>query len=441
MVPREKLGMVDLIKVGKQMHALACELHPICRSITGDGVRETLKRIAQEVPIEVHEVPSGTQVHDWVVPDEWNIRDAWIKGPDGQKVVDFSECNLHVVGYSLPISAKMPLCDLLHHLHSLPDQMDWIPYRTAYYCRSWGFCIAQRKLDQLQEGIYEVFIDSELTAGSLSYGELIIPGQTSDEFLISCHVCHPSLANDNLSGIVVAVALARYLMLEPRRLTARFVFIPGTIGSIAWLALNGEVIPRIMHGLVLTCVGDIGDPTYKRSRRGNAEIDRVMEYIMRQAGVNDRVLDFVPYGYDERQYCSAGFNLPVGVLSRSVHGTFPEYHTSADDMTFIKPECLADSLSKALSAIEMVESNGTYQNLKPMGEPMLGRVGLYDKRGGGRGEKFTELAMLWVLNLSDGKSDLLSIAERSGIDFCDIVDASLALEAAGLLQRMGVDCN
>ena len=426
-----------MIDEGVQMHALAGELFPICRSITGEGVRTTLRRVAREIPIEIHEVPSGTHVHDWIVPDEWNVRDAWIKGPDGRKVVDFTECNLHVVGYSKPISVSMHLSELRHHLYSLPDNPEWVPYRTGYYNDSWGFCLTQRKLDLLEDGVYEVFIDTELSAGSLTYGELVIPGQTSDEFLVSCHVCHPSLANDNLSGIVVAVSLARHLLANSKRLSVRFLFIPGTIGSITWLALHSDAVQRIKHGLVLTCVGDVGDPTYKRSRRSNATIDRVMNYIFQQNGLNERIVDFVPYGYDERQYCSLGFNLPVGVLSRSPHGTFPEYHTNADNMEFITPAALVDTLNKATCAIEMVNDNSTYKNLKPMGEPMLGKVGLYDKHGAGRSGKFRELAMLWVLNLSDGKTDLLTIAERSKIGFPEIVGAALALEEAGIILKDG----
>ncbi|MCX8495481.1 MAG: DUF4910 domain-containing protein [Akkermansiaceae bacterium] len=431
----QNFRLVIMSEEGKQMHALAEELFPICRSITGEGVRGTLHRVACEIPIVIHDVPSGTKVHDWVVPDEWNIRDAWIRGPNGQKVVDFKKCNLHVVGYSSPISSMMDLSELRHHLYSLPENPDWVPYRTGYYNHSWGFCVAQREIDLWEDGIYQVFIDAELSAGFLTYGELVVSGQTCEEFLISCHVCHPSLANDNLSGIVVAVALARHLLARPGRLTVRFLFIPGTIGSITWLALHGDVVPRIKHGLVLTCVGDRGGATYKRSRRSTATIDRVMNYIFQEVGLIERVLDFVPYGYDERQYCSLGYNLPIGVLSRSTHGSFPEYHTSADNMGFITEDALSDTLNKAICAIEMIEANCIYKNLKPMGEPMLGKVGLYDKGGGGRSGQFGELAMLWVLSLSDGTVDLLSIAERSKIPFPEIVGASLALEQAGIIRR------
>lgn len=420
---------------GDEMFALAAELYPLCRSITGYGSRATFERLAKEIPLEIHEIPSGTQVFDWTVPEEWNIREAWIKDPEGRKVVDFANHNLHVVGYSMPVSEKLPLSELRAHLFSLPDQPDLIPYRTSYYKRTWGFCLAHRDSGRLEEGEYEVFIDSTLTQGNLTLGELHIPGETGEEVLISCHTCHPSLANDNLSGISVGVALAKHLAAEPRRLSYRFLFIPGTIGSITWLALNQEVIPRIKHGLVLTCAGDAGPVTYKKTRHGNAMIDRAMQHVLEAAGAEHHIEDFHPYGYDERQYGSPGINLPVGCLMRSPHGTFPEYHTSADNLSFIKPASLADTLTKAIGAIEVLEHNTTYLNLKPMCEPRLGKYGLYGGGGGQRVGEFSELALLWVLNQSDGSNDLLSIAERSGMSFRKILIAATLLEQAGLLRK------
>ncbi len=417
------------------MHALATELYPYCRSITGDGVRSTLRRLAQDIPLEVREVPSGTQVFDWTVPEEWNIREAWIKDPQGREVINLANHNLHVVGYSIPVRETMALADLKPRLFSLPDQPDLIPYRTSYYKKTWGFCLPHRELERLEDGEYEVCIDSTLADGSLTYGECFIPGSSAEEVLVSCHTCHPSLANDNLAGIAVAVALAKQLASRPRRLSYRFLFIPGTIGSITWLALNESKLHHIKHGLVLTCAGDPGPLTYKKSRQGNAIIDRAMQHVLKTTAVKHRVADFHPYGYDERQYCSPGINLPVGCLMRSTHGTFPEYHTSADNLDFIKPESLADTLTKALETFEVLEHNARFVNLKPMCEPRLGKYGLYGGGGGQRNGEFNELALLWVLNLSDGGSDLLAIAERSGMRFHKIHAAAEALEQAGLLHR------
>lgn len=417
------------------MLSLATELYPVCRSITGDGVRSTLRRLAMEIPLEIREVPSGTEVFDWTVPEEWNIRGAWIKGPKGDTIVDFANHSLYVLGYSTPVHEKISLADLKPHLFSLPDQPDLIPYRTSYYRKNWGFCVPHRLVESLAEGEYEVCIDADHTQGSLTYGELVLPGATSEEVLISTHVCHPSLANDNLAGNAVAVALAKHLMGGERRLTYRFLFVPGTIGSITWLALNEEKTANIKHGLVITCAGDSGRVTYKESRDGDAPIDRAMKHVLRTSGDDHRIAPFHPYGYDERQYSSPGFGLAVGGLMRSQHGTFPEYHTSADNLDFIKPDRMADTLDKAIQAIEVLEHNARYLNLKPKCEPRLGKYGLYGGGGGQRTGDFDELALLWVINQSDGGNDLLAIAERSEMDFRRILAAADALENAGLIRR------
>lgn len=419
---------------GREMHALAADLYPHCRSITGDGVRATLRRLQEEIPLEIHEVPSGTEVFDWTVPEEWNIREAWIKGPDGRKVVDFANHNLHVVGYSVPVHLKMSLSELKANLFSLPDQPDLIPYRTSYYKKTWGFCLQHRLLESLADGEYEVCIDSTHSDGSLTYGECLIPGSSDEEVLISCHTCHPSLANDNLAGIAVGVALARQLAARPRRLSYRFLFAPATIGSITWLALHQAAIPRIKHGFVITCAGDAGPVTYKKTRSGDAVVDRAMQHVLKTSGADHRIVAFHPYGYDERQFGSPGIKLPVGCLMRSIHGTFPEYHTSADNLDFIKPECMEDTLGKALDAIEVLEHNACFVNLKPMCEPKLGKYGLYGGGGGQRTGDFDELALLWVLNQSDGTNDLLTIAGKSGMTFRKILTAAQALEQAGLLR-------
>jgi aminopeptidase-like protein len=424
------------ISLGADMHALVSDLYPICRSITGDGFRDTLWYLQKLLPLELHEVPSGSRVFDWTVPNEWNIRDAWIANEDGQRVVDFKSHNLHVVNYSAPVRRRMSLDELRPHLHSLPEQPDWIPYRTSYYRESWGFCLTHRQLQSLPDGDYEVCIDSTLAPGHLTWGEFVLPGESSEEVLLSCHSCHPSLANDNLAGMAVATYLARRLAERPRRLTYRFLFIPGTIGSITWLSLNRARVGRIKHGLVLSCLGDRGSLTYKRSRRGDALIDRAASHVLRHSG-DHTLLDFVPYGYDERQYCSPGFDLAVGCLTRTPNGKYPEYHTSADDLDFVTPEHLAHSLCAVEAILDVVEHEAHYQNLNPYCEPQLGKRGLYDGVAGKRELPSMELALLWVLNQSDGEHGLLDIAERSGLEFNVIHTAATALRKTGLLELCG----
>ncbi len=426
---------LDLPVLGREIHALMRDLYPICRSITGDGFRQTLARLKKDIPLEVHEVPSGTQVFDWTVPREWNIRDAWVKNSRGERVIDFRAHNLHVVNYSVPVRRAMTLAELRPHLHTLPDQPDWIPYRTSYYKEAWGFCLPHRQLQQLPEDQYEVCIDSSLEEGSLTYGECLLKGDSTDEVLISCHSCHPSLCNDNLSGVCVATFLAKHLRQAPLHYSYRFLFIPGTIGSITWLSRNQGHVSDIRHGLVLTCVGDRGSITYKKSRRGNAPIDRAMEHVLEHSGEKYHIQDFSPYGYDERQYCSPGFNLPVGCFMRTPHGKFPEYHSSADNLELMHPASLADSFHRVLSAFHVLENDKTYLNQNPQCEPQLGRRGLYRAMGGHRDEKLQETAMLWVLNQSDGTHSLLDIAERSGLAFDIIKDAADMLIRHDLLKE------
>ena len=421
---------------GEALFALVKRLYPICRSITGNGVRETLQVIKEVIPIEVREVPSGTPVLDWNVPDEWNIRDAWIKGPDGRKIVDFQQSNLHVVSYSIPFRDTLSLEELKKHLFSLPDHPDWVPYRTSYYHETWGFCLPHRRLTSLPEGEYEVCVDSTLAPGSLSYGELLLPGLCADEVLISCHVCHPSLANDNLSGIAVATFLASQLAQRNRRYSYRFIFIPGTIGSITWLALNEHNIKNIRHGLILAGVGDTGAFHYKKTRNGDAYIDRLMLRVLRQTGRAHQVLDFEPYGYDERQFGSPGFNLPVGCLMRTPFGQYPEYHSSADDLRLVKPESLADTLDLLEQLVGTLEGETRYLNLNPRGEPQLGRRGLYDTLGGLSHTKQRQMAMLWLLNFSDGDHSLEDIADRSQLPAEELWEVARVLEKNGLLKQL-----
>jgi aminopeptidase-like protein len=419
---------LDRAEIGRALHDDVSDLYPLCRSLTGDGLRETLRRLQRRLPLTLHEVPTGTDVFDWTIPREWNIRDAYVKNARGERVIDFQASNLHVVSYSMPVHRRMSLAELRPHLHTLPDRPDWIPYRAAFYSETWGFCLSQRQLEKLPDGEYEVCIDSTLEPGSLTYGECVVPGESTDEVLISVHVCHPALANDNLSGITIAAHLGRLLAPLTLRYTYRFLFLPGTIGPITWLARNEAAVPRIRHGLVLVCLGDAGRFTYKKSRRGDAAIDRAAAHVLRHAGAHE-VQDFSPYGYGERQYCSPGFDLPVGRLSRTPHGCFPEYHTSADNLDFVSPEQLADSLATILQIFDVLEHDRTYLNQSPKCEPQLGKRGLYREIGD------DEMAMLWVLNQSDGRHSLLDIAERSGCAFGAIRRAAGLLEAHGLLKE------
>lgn len=429
----KELDQRNRAEIGQELHDFAAELYPICRSITGDGIRRTLALIEERIPFQFSEVPTGTTVFDWTVPKEWNIRDGYIKDASGNRVVDFLQCNLHVMNYSVPVHATMSLSELKPHLFTLPEKPDWIPYRTSYYKENWGFCLSQNQMLALQDGDYEVCIDATLENGHLTYGECYLPGRSTDEILISCHACHPSLANDNLSGVTVATFLAQFLSRRDLHHSYRFLFIPGTIGAITWLARNRESAGRIRHGLVLTCIGDSGAFHYKKSRRGNAEMDRVAAYVLQQHSGSSEILEFSPYGYDERQYCSPGFNLPVGCLMRSVWGSFPEYHTSADNLSFIRPLQLAESLRVCTEILDILENNHRYCNQNPYCEPQLGRRNLYRSTGGDAVDAEIS-ARLWVLNLSDGEHSLLDIAERSGVSFSAINDAAELLLHAGLLS-------
>ena len=422
--------------VGEELYRFLAPLFPLCRSITGAGLRATLGVIQREIPIAIHEVPTGARVFDWEVPKEWSMREAWIKGPDGRTVVDFKDSNLHVLNYSAPVRARVSLATLKEHVHTLPDRPHAVPYRTSYYKETWGFCMRHDELEALPEGEYEVAIESSLAPGSLSYGELLLPGSTPEEVLLSCHVCHPSLANDNLSAIAVAVGVARALTAVERRLSYRLVFVPGTIGSITWLARNPEARGRIRHGLVLAGLGDAGVLHYKRSERGDAVINRAVTHVLATSGEAHVVHDFVPFGYDERQYNSPGIDLAVGSLTRTPHGTYPEYHTSDDNLDFVRPLALGDAWVKLLAILEVLEGNRTYVNQAPACEPQLGRRGLYRTLGGGEDGRARELALLWVLNQSNGERSLLDIAERSATPFPAIRAAADALLEARLLEEV-----
>jgi aminopeptidase-like protein len=422
---------------GEPLLELAERLYPIGRSLTGDGVRRTLAVLGERIPLAVHEVPTGTSAFDWTVPPEWNVREAWIEGPTGHRIVDYGVHNLHLVGYSVPVRVTLSRDELLERLHTLPDQPDAIPYRTSYYGETWGFCMRHRDLETLPTGDYEVCIDATLADGSLTYGELFLPGTAATEVLLSTHVCHPSMANDNVSGLVVATALAEALGARRLRNGYRFLFTPGTIGPLVWLARNEERLGRIRAGLVLACLGDKGPLTFKRSRRGSTELDRSVELALAERGDPFDVRPFTPWGYDERQFCSPGIDLPVGRLTRTPNGEYPEYHTSLDDLDLLDPAALADSLELLLEIVEILETNATYVNLSPKGEPQLGRRGLYGSVGGVTRERDFETALLWVLNCSDGTHSLLDVAIRSGLRYAAIVEAAAALERVELLGVVG----
>ena len=419
--------------IGHDIFEFVAKLFPICRSITGNGVRETLREIGQYMPLDIQEVATGTKVFDWVVPREWNIRDAYIKNTRGDRIVDFNKSNLHVMGYSVPVRARMMLADLKEHLHTLPEQPNLIPYRTSYYTENWGFCIAHSQLESLEDETYEVFIDSSLENGSMTYGEYLHRGVSEDEFLLSAHVCHPSLANDNCSGLAMLAHLANRMRGIKTRYSYRFLFAPGTIGAITWLARNEDRCQRIKHGLVVSMVGDGGGPTYKKSRRGNAKIDRAVAHVFRHSGLTPTILDFFPYGYDERQYCSPGFNLPVGLFQRSKFGGIPEYHTSADSPELLSPEHLAKSYRMIAETIDIIENDVVYRNSMPKCEPQLGKRGLYGAIGGDKNAAEANMAMLWILNLSDGEHSLLDIAERAGSSFAVVRRTAEQLCAHGIL--------
>lgn len=419
---------------GSSLHALVAELFPICRSVAGPGVRQTLALLGRRIPLEVTEVPSGTRVFDWTVPKEWRIRDAHISDPSGRRVVDFRDCNLHVVNYSIAVDRQLTLQELRPHLHADPARPDVIPYRTAYYRDDWGFCLRQRDLDALPDQLYRVKIDADHVEGALTYGECVVPGASEQEVLVSAHICHPSLANDNLSGVAVAAHLAMWAAQAPRRFTYRFLFAPATIGALCWLDRNFHRRRLVRHGLVLTLLGDEGGLSYKRSRRGDAEIDRAAMHVLAGRGRSAAVTPFTPFGYDERQYGSPGFDLPVGRLMRTPHEKYIHYHGSGDNLEAVTPKQLADSFAACVELFEILERNLVYRRRDPFGEPQLGRRGLYSQALRGADRSQFEQAVLWMLNQSDGRCDLLSIAERSQLPPHFLHQAAVALAEADLLE-------
>ncbi len=426
---------------GASMMDLARRLYPIPRSLTGRGVRRTLsilkETFADIAGIQIFELPTGQPVFDWRVPQEWNLKKAWIEDESGRRIIDTDNHNLHVVGYSEPVDRTLSLAELQPHLHSLPDRPDWIPYRTTYYKRDWGICLTHRQRETLAPGNYRVVIDATLADGCLTFGEVHLPGETDQDILVSTHVCHPSLANDNLSGLVVATAMIRALAARRGRYGVRVLFIPATIGAVAWLATRPEQARQIAHGLVLSNLGDSGGFHYKQTYAGTAEVDQVFEHLFAATSQHrGEIMPYTPYGYDERQFNSPGIRAPVGSLMRSPFGTYPQYHTSADDLSFISEPSLQESLDVCLATVAMLQANRRFANLAPMGEPQLGKRGLYDAVGGANQTREDQLALLWVLAMSDRSNSLLDIARRAQMPFERISGAARALERAGLLQAI-----
>lgn len=430
--------------VGASLYRCVSALYPLHRCITGEGLRATLQIIGQKIPLKIHEVPTGTDVLDWTIPKEWEIREAWITKEDGTRVVDLADSPLHVVQYSTPVHVSMTLQRLRPNLHTLPKQPNLVPYRTSYYEEAWGFCLSERVLNRLAAEVEEdeeltVYIDSTLYDGSLTYGECVIPGKTDDEVLFSAHACHPALANDNASSLAVATALARHLERRTNlRYTYRFLFAPGTIGAVTWLARNRRNVDKIKHGLVLANLGDAGDFTYKMTRRGTLDaplaVDRAVSMALSKTNLDVR--PFEPSGYDERQFGSPGFDLPVGRLTRTPHGEYPEYHTSGDNLGLVHPRALAESLEALIRFVDILEGDAAYQNTQPYGEPMLGRRGLYASLDESAEGPEAQRALLWVLNLSDGEHSLLSIAERCGLSFPSVRSAADRLLKERLLEAV-----
>jgi aminopeptidase-like protein len=422
---------------GDGMHALMGELFPIGRSITGQGVRETLSRLVQHVPLKVHEVESGTQCFDWVVPDEWNVSEAWIADENGQRVVDFADSNLHLVSYSVPIDAVMSLEELRPHLHTLPSQPNAIPYRTSYYKQDWGFCLSEHTARQLKDGRYHVKIDAKLAPGSLTYGELLIPGDNDQEILLSTNICHPSMANNELSGTVLTTALARWLLDRPqRRYSYRILWLPETIGAIVYLSRHAKVMKaKTLAGYQIVCVGGPNNSTYLETPCANRLTDRITKRILAQSRKPYQVLPFARRGSDERQYCSPGIGLPVGSLMRSKYREYPEYHTSLDNLDFVTAGHLDASLELYQACLEAIERRRVFVSTVNGGEPNLGRRDLYPSVGGSNHTQLNVQGFLAVMAFANGEYDLEDIAELNELPL-DVIEKSVdTLVEKGLLKE------
>ena len=408
----------------KQLENYFDRLWPINRSLTGNGVRESFEVLSELVDFKLNEVPSGTECFDWNVPPEWNVKQAWIKDSKGNIIVNFAENNLHLLGYSEPFSGFLTYEELKNNIYTLPEQPKWIPYLTSYYKRRWGFCMSHEQFLKLnQNETFQVHIDSTLDEnGFMTLGEAVIKGESEKEVFFSTYICHPSLANNELSGpLVSAFIYSKLKEKKDLKYTYRFAFVPETIGSICLLSQQGENFKtNMIAGFNITCIGDDGNFTYKKSRQGNCLTDRASQLILNQTEKEFNLVDFFPSGSDERQYCSPGFNLPVGSVMRTMYGVFPEYHTSADNKDFISFSAMEESVNKYLDIIELIEKNDFYINRIPNCEPQLGKRGLYPTIGGQKGKKSSLEGMMWLLNLCDGQHDLIDISIRSKIDVKDL---------------------
>ena len=417
---------------GDHIYNLVEELFPICRSLTGEGVRKTLRRLQDFIPLQIHEIASGSQVFDWTVPPEWNIREAWIKNAAGEKVIDFAEHNLHVLGYSTPVDQTISLPELKDHLYSLPDQPEAIPYITSYYKERWGLCLSHDQLQSLPDGDYHVYIDSDLEPGVLNYADLVIPGESSEEILFSTYVCHPSMANNELSGPCVATFLAQWLMEKPRRYTYRFVFIPETIGAITYLSKHLDQLKKnVIAGYVLTCCGDERDYSFLESRNGNTLADRAALTILQENHPDFKFYSYLTRGSDERQYCAPGVDLPIASVMRSKYRVYPEYHTSLDNLDLVSAKGLQGTFDTYIKIIELLEFNDHFK-INCLCEPQLGKRGLYPDLSTKKSASIME-HMVNFIAYADGSRDLIAIAEKIGVSTSDLIPIAQQLLDAKLL--------
>lgn len=428
----------QIAAIGQKIYALCETLFPICRSITGDGVRETLRRIAEHIPqLSIYEVPSGTRCFDWTVPPEWNIRDAYIIGPDGDKIVDFQASNLHVVSYSLPVDREIGLEELQSHLHSIPELPDAIPYVTSYYNPQWGFCITQNQRNKLRQGTYRVKIESTLAPGNLTYGEMILPGEMDREIFLSTYICHPSLANNELSGPAVTTFLAKQLAQLRRKYTYRFIFIPETIGSITYLSRHLDHLKSaVIGGFNITCVGDERCYSYLPSRRGDTLSDKVAKHVLSHIDKDYIAYSFLDRGSDERQYCAPFVDLPIASVMRSKYGRYPEYHTSLDNLSLITPAGLAGAYRALSHCLLAMENCATYRT-EVLCEPQMGRRGLYSTLGTRNTEEAVRIRMD-LLAYCDGENDLVDIANIIGVPIWDLIPYARELQSHQLISELGV---